>query len=111
MHQEFATVHPNLIEFEQPVNGLGIAFLGRIEQSPALIQLFFFCMGSSPSLHRATPFSSRSCSGLGQVLINLTAIITEIQRFTKKIDQNHGDFLKSSWIHLQFLIRQFLERH
>jgi hypothetical protein len=111
MHQEFATVHPNLIEFEQPVNGLGIALLGRIEQSPALIQLFFFCMGSSPSFHRATPFSSRSYSGIGQVLMNLAAIITEIPRFTKKIDQNHGDFLKSAWICSKFLIRQFLERH
>lgn len=42
--QQVAAIDPDLIEFEEPVNGLGIALPGQIQQPSSLIQFFFFGM-------------------------------------------------------------------
>lgn len=37
-----SAIDADLVELEEPIDGLGVTLSGQIQQSPALIQFFFF---------------------------------------------------------------------
>ena len=68
--QGVSRVDPDLIQFEKPVDRLGVAFSGKIEESSSLIQFFFFGMRGRPPFHSRTPFSIRLSRGMGLCRLN-----------------------------------------
>lgn len=49
--QHLTGKHSDLVQFEKAVNGLGIAFPGKVQESSPLIQFFFLGMRGCPSFH------------------------------------------------------------
>ena len=68
--QGISRIDPDLVQLEQPVDRLGVAFSGKIEEPSSLIQLFFFGMRGRPPFHSRTPFSIRFSRGMGVSRLN-----------------------------------------
>lgn len=62
--QGVAREDPDLIQLEKPVDRLGVALSGKVEESSSLVQFFFFGMRSRPPFHSRTPFSIRLSRGM-----------------------------------------------
>ncbi len=68
--QGISCIDPDLVQLEKPVDRLGVAFSGKIQESSSLIQFLFFGMRGRPPFHSRTPFSIRFSRGMGLSRLN-----------------------------------------
>ena len=90
--QRLSAIHAHLVQLEELVDRFRIAFAGRIQQPPALIQFFFFRMGCRSSFHRSRPFFCRPQYMQG-ILLKTLVIIYCGCGLTKDFELWQEDFL------------------
>jgi len=72
--------NPNLIKLKQSIDGLRVAFFGRVQEPTALIHFLFFGVRGSSSLH-AYPFRRFTAQRGAQYSRNTIIVLEQIIYF------------------------------